>query len=107
MTSNGFTSDHFDDADGNPSGGCAFGVGFTISWQRGPLGRGDGRKLPNGAFVEDLIAVVIDRLAYYQRSKFACNDNQRALEHLRAAAGALAARTVDREERAVEGTHQP
>src|SRR5437879_4348725 len=101
----GITSEHWDDANGNPCGGNTFGNGFAIGWQHGPLGRGAERKEPNGAFVEDVIAAGIDRLEYYQRGKFAPDFNCEALGHLREAAGILHARTSDREKRSVEGTH--
>lgn len=101
----GFKSDHWNDEAGNPAGGCAFGTGFTISWQNGPLGRGDERRAPNGAFVEDVIDAVADRLRAYQASRFACDANAQALAHLEAALEALDARTREREARAVEGTH--
>ena len=101
----GITSEHWDDANGNPCGGNTFGNGFAIGWQHGPLGRGAERKEPNGAFVEDVIAAAIDRLEYYQRGKFASDFNREALGHLREAAGILHARTSDREKRSVEGTH--
>lgn len=103
---NGMTSDHFNDDAGNPSGGCTFGTGFTISWQRGPLGRREDRSAPNGAFVEDVIAAAIDRISYYQTGRFACEFNERALVHLRSALAELEARTASREARGVEGTHE-
>lgn len=117
----GYTSDHRNDQDGNPAGGCTFGTGFTISWQNGPLGRhadeclemepphdcaeGCTRRDPNGAFVEDVIDACMDRLAYYQNSRFACRENQDAMDHLLAALDALDDRTSRREKRGVEGTH--
>ena len=101
----GFTSQHWNDAQGRPEGGTTFGVGFTIGWQHGPLGRGEGRKEPNGAFVEDIIAAAKDRLEYYQRSEFACVANADALSHLEEALAHLHGRTRDRETRGVEGTH--
>ena len=100
-----FKSNHFADSEGNPSGGTTFGQGFAIGWQNGPLGRGADRKEPNGAFVEDIIAAARDRLEFYQSSKFACEANETAIEHLAAALGVLNARTAERERRAVEGTH--
>ena len=100
-----FVSEHWDDADGNPAGGTTYGRGFAIGWQNGPLGRGRDRLTPNGAFVEDIIAAAADRLEYYQRSRFACADNDEALNALRAAMDALKRRTQDREARDVEGTH--
>jgi len=93
-----------DDA-GNPAGGVVRGVGIDIQWQSGPLGRGEDRKEPNGAFVEGVIAAAIQRVAYYQASKFACRENAIALTHLETALLWLNKRTADREARDVEGTH--
>lgn len=101
----GFFSEHWSDENGNPAGGVTSGKGFTISWQNGPLGRDMARREPNGAFVEDVIAAAVDRIEFYQRSKFACEDNAEALQNLVAALIALQRRTRDREARAVEGTH--
>lgn len=100
------TSEHWNDENGNPSGGNTFGNGFAIGWQNGPLGRGEERKEPNGAFVEDVILAVIDRLEYYQASKFECKANFEAIRCLIEARDHLDARTKKREERQVEGTHQ-
>lgn len=99
-------SDHWNDANGNPSGGSTFGNGFAISWQNGPLGRGPDRKEPNGAFVEDIILAALDRIVYYQGSRFHSAHTSRAIVALRSALDELHARTADREIRAVEGTHQ-
>jgi hypothetical protein len=99
-----FTSNHWRDELGNPEGGCAFGPGFCVSWQRGPLGRDENRVSANGAFVETLLGVVADRLLHYQESKFACADNEEALAHIEKALLALDRRTKAREERKVEGT---
>ena len=100
------TSNHFNDADGNPSGGITFGRGFAIGWQNGPLGRGEDRIEPNGAFVEDVLASALDRLNYYQESRFNCEHNAIAVRHIESALAALNDRTVSREERGVEGTHE-
>jgi hypothetical protein len=97
---------HFNDENDNPAGGTTFGNGFAIGWQNGPLGRGDDRKEPNGAFVEDIIEAAADRIRYYQESKFACERNANALNHLESALEELHARTADREARDVEGTHK-
>jgi len=67
-----FEGVHQFDEKGRPAGGCTCGLGFCISWQDGPLGRGEDRDLPNGAFVETVIAAVVDRLEHYQRTEFAC-----------------------------------
>ena len=101
----GFTSQHWNDANGNPEGGTTFGTGFSIGWQHGPFERGEKRKEPNGAFVEDVIDACADRIRYYQRSRFACESNAKALAHLIVVLCELNARTKDREARAVEGTH--
>lgn len=98
-------STHFNDDQGNPAGGTTYGRGFAIGWQNGPLGRGDDRKLPNGAFVEDIIQAAIDRLEYYQNSQFWCEQNAQALNALRAGLSHLESRTAERESREVEGTH--
>lgn len=101
----GFTSEHWNDDEGHPAGGSTYGVGFAISWQNGPLGRGDDRREPNGAFVEDIIDAARDRIAYYQESGFACEENAKALEALAQALGHLDSRTKARDARGVEGTH--
>lgn len=102
----GIKSEHWLDANGNPAGGCTFGNGFAISWQNGPLGRGDDRKEPNGAFVEDIIKSAIDRIEFYQDSKFACESNAETLRHLKRALASQESRTANREARGVEGTHE-
>jgi hypothetical protein len=88
-----------------PAGGSTYGVGFAISWQNGPLGRGGDRKEPNGAFVEDIIRAAYDRLDYYQQGRFACPENAMAMQCLIDALGELQSRTAAREARGVEGTH--
>lgn len=100
-----FTDEHWNDANGNPAGGVSFGHGCCISWQNGPLGRGAGRREPNGAFVETVLQMVYNRLAFYQASPFACQANADAMDHIQAALLALDERTKDRETRQVEGTH--
>jgi len=96
------------DDNGNPSGGSVSGMGLSISWQDGPLGRGADRKEPNGAFVETVIDATRRRIAFYQDAsggKFACPENAEAISHLEQALAVLNKRTADREKRAVEGTH--
>src|SRR5947209_3373331 len=100
------TSHQFSDRDGNPDGGCTYGPGFAIAWQRGPLGHGANREEPNGAFVETIIEAVISRLRFYQRSKFECEDNGQAIAHLEIALTRLAARYEHRIARRVEGTNK-
>jgi len=72
-----------------PTGGCTSGLGFTISWQNGPLGRGPDRAELNGAFVEDVIEAAKERLEYYQASKFVCKDNEQAIQYLELALSVL------------------
>lgn len=96
---------HWNDANGNPSGGSTFGDGFAISWQNGPLGRDSARQEPNGAFVENIIAAAKGRLEYYQESRFRCEENAEAIEHLAAALAACNRRTTRRVADGVEGTH--
>jgi hypothetical protein len=118
-------ANHFQDIEENPAGGRTTGTGIQITWQNGPLGRhGDDctpetkpgemdsrchppcdRRAPNGAFVEGVIAAAKDRLEFYQRGKFACDENAAAIEHLDAALEALSSRTASREKAGVEGTH--
>lgn len=106
----GFHSRNDLDDCGNPTGGVVAGTGFTITWQDGPLGRGDDRKAPNGAFVEDVIDAALTRIQFYQEAaggKFSCEENKIAIQHLMAALNVLNHRTLKREQRKVEGTHTP
>ena len=102
----GHFQEHWSDEQGRPAGGVSSGRGFAISWQNGPLGRGNERREPNGAFVEDVIQAVIGRIEFYEESEFACDTNKEALAGLRQAAEALDRRTRDREARGVEGEHK-
>ena len=119
-----FFEQHWNDENGNPGGGTSWGNGFAVSWQNGPLGRctcpqsvremsrgkvhdaSCERKEPNGAFVEDIIAVAIGRIAYYQNSRFACDENADAFALLSDALAILNERTARREAAATEGTHE-
>ena len=95
---------------GNPSGGETAGIGIAIKWQNGPLGRGETRKEPNGAFVENVIQAAIGRLQFYQAAmggKFACRANDHAITKLEEALMWLEKRTADREAREVEGVYAP
>ena len=94
------------DANGNPAGGSVKGVGLSIEWQNGPLGRGADRKEPNGAFVETVIRAALQRIEYYQSTQFKSRHNALAITKLEEALHWLQARTADREKRQVEGTHK-
>ena len=99
--------------DDDPAGGYAYegyfdvGTGeiprFMVRWQDGPLDRA-ARDKPNGAFVEDLLEVCRRRLAFYQKSRFSCEENARAIEHLEVAMTELAKRRV---RRVAEGKQTP
>lgn len=97
--------DHLLDKNGKPAGGTTVATGIRIEWQDGPLGRGDERAEPNGAFVEGVIQAAKGRLKFYQCGQFACEENAEALIKLEEALAACARRTAGREARSVEGTH--
>lgn len=60
----------------------------------------------NGVMNEDLIAMVICRLEHFNRSEFRCRENSMAITKLEEALLWLRKRTMGREKRGVEGTHQ-
>ena len=60
----------------------------------------------NGVCNEDLIAMVICRLEHFQKSEFACRENALAITKLEEALLWLRKRTMGRENRGVEGTHE-
>jgi hypothetical protein len=93
------------DANDCPAGGTVEGVGLSISWQNGPLAVDGERKEPNGAFVETVIRAALQRIYEYNDTKFRCRENSLAITHLEEALHWLHARTADRENRGVEGTH--
>lgn len=101
-----FSSEHFLDSGGNPAGGTTYGVGFCIGWQHGPLGRGSDRREPNGAFVETIIEAAIDRVEFYQSTRFNCAENEMILTRLKDALEACRLRTRNREQRGVEGVNE-
>ena len=104
-----FQAQNYTDGDGNPTGGEVTGTGLYIGWQVGPLGRGDDRQEPNGAFVETVIAAAKQRIEFYQTAgggKFACRENALAITKLDEALHWLNHRTQQREARGVEGTHE-
>ena len=100
-----FKSKNLNDADGNPAGGTVEAIGLKIDWQNGPLSIDGERQEPSGAFVETVIAAALQRIKYYQASKFECRENAIAVLKLEEALLWLNKRTCDREARGVEGTH--
>lgn len=73
-----------------------------IAFQDGPIKEAG----VNGVTHEALLAVLIDRLECFQNGPYANQYNAAALVSLRNARATLHARTVEREMRGVEGTHQ-
>jgi hypothetical protein len=73
-----------------------------ISFQEGPIKEHG----VNGVNNEDLIAMVICRLDHFQNTEFACYENDIAIIKLEEALLWLRKRTMGREKRGVEGTHQ-
>ena len=94
------------DSQGKPAGGHVSGVGLSIQWQNGPLGRGKDRLEPNGAFVETVIAAALQRIEHYQDTEFRCRENALAITKLEEALHWLQSRTQRREVAGVEGTHK-
>jgi hypothetical protein len=72
-----------------------------IDFQEGPIKECG----VNGVCNEDLINMVICRLEHFQRSEFACRENEMAIAKLEEALMWLRKRTTAREIRGVEGTH--
>lgn len=83
------------------------GVGLAPSWgvnivfQNGPIKEVG----VNGVTNEALLAIVQDRLEGFQRGKFACPENDGALQAVRKALSILDSRTKRRDDAGVEGTH--
>ena len=100
--SNGF------DKNDNPTGGMYRSQGVEIDWQNGPRGQEGTDELlpPNGAFVEDVINAALQRLEFFQTTKFRDRGNAIAITHLEGALDALRRRTIQRQARNVEGKHE-
>lgn len=84
-----------------PDGADAKGV-WDFQFQNGPINEVG----VNGLTHEVLLAILIDRMEGFQRGPFANDRNAHALKHLVEAQLSLQARTKERMERGVEGTHQ-
>ena len=101
-------SHQYIDVDGNPIGGHSFGPGFAIAWQRGAMvDDADGRLAQNGAFATDVIDAVLDRLNLFQATKFKCQENEKAIEHLEQAKAFIEGRLDRRKKEGVEGAMEP
>lgn len=98
---------NFNDEYGMPAGGYAWGPGFRIEWQNGPLVVNGERRDQSGAFVEHVLEAALQRIQYYQSGKFSCRQNALAITKIEEALHWLHDRTAERERRGVEGTHTP
>lgn len=92
------------DESGRPAGGYVVGTGIDIRWQNGPLGRGEGRSEPNGAFVEGVLRAALQRIEHYNEGQFRCRENSLAITKIEEALHWLNARTARRKAEGVEGT---
>ena len=101
-----FQAQNNNDEQGNPAGGHVLGVGLRIDWQNGPLSIDGVCKEQTGAFVETVIAAALQRIEYYQASKFACRENALVITKLEEALHWCNARNNRREKQGVEGTHK-
>jgi hypothetical protein len=72
-----------------------------IAFQMGPIKENG----VNGVHQEDLIAICIHRLEHLNQDRFRCRENSIAITKLEEAMMWLRKRTLDREDRGVEGTH--
>lgn len=87
---------------------------LIVNWQDGPRGQKGTDELlpPNGAFVEDVLWAALNRLEFFQESKFRCRANALAITNIEQALMALMAlmalkdRQLERSQRNVEGKHE-
>ena len=78
------------------------GILCEINFQEGPIKECG----VNGVCNEDLINMVIARLESFQETKFSCRENAMAITKLEEALLWLRKRTMAREQRGIEGTHE-
>lgn len=102
----------------NPTGGFVdLHVGedmahvVKILWQDGPRGQADNAPTgiladPNGAFVEDVLWVALQRLEFFNASKYRDRANSLTITHIEQALQALKYRQLERSHRNVEGKHE-
>lgn len=76
---------------------------ISVHWQRGPV-KDVG---VNGAQVEDVIELALDRLRELNVAPYNCRENSLAITDLESARNWLLQRTREREARGVEGTNTP
>lgn len=80
---------------------------LIINWQDGARGEQgkDGPDDPNGAFVEDVLWAALQRLEFFNESKYRDRANSLAITHIEQALQALKDRQLERSHRDVEGKH--
>lgn len=101
------------DENDNPTGGTVEldledGHALFIRWQDKPRKQEGTDELlpPNGAFVEDVIWAALQRLEFFNETKYRDRANSIAITHLEQALQALKDRQLERSYRGVEGEHK-
>ena len=80
---------------------------LRVKWQDKPRKNADGSlSEPNGAFVEDVIWAALQRLEFFNTTKYRDRANSIAITHLEQALQALKDRQLERSYRGVEGEHK-
>lgn len=93
--------------------GVVHGPYGEIKWQLGPVMAGSSdpsivaTMQVNGATIEDVVEVCIERLRGFQRGPFSCRENALAITAFEEGRNWLLQRTRDRQEQGVEGTNAP
>lgn len=82
--------------------GAGFDQHILVPFQNGPINEAG----INGVTHEALLAILIDRMASFQKGPYACRENEYARQNLEQALHWLQQRTLARMRRGVEGTHQ-
>jgi len=102
-----FDASNVVDEDYNPTGGSVKSTGVDIRWQNGPRGQEGTDELaaPNGAFVEDVLYAAMQRLEFFNKSKYYDRGNSIAITKIQEAMQAMKHRSVERSARGVEGKH--
>jgi len=111
-------SENLTDDDNNPSGGNVMlhvtkngdteFPALIVNWQDGPRGTAEDGTLtdPNGAFVEDVLWAALQRLEFFNESKYRDRANSMAITKIEEALQALKNRQLERTYRNVEGKHE-
>lgn len=80
---------------------------LVVNWQDGARGQADGSLAdPNGAFVEDVLWAALQRLEFFNESKYRDRANSLAITHIEQALQALKDRQLERSHRNVEGKYE-